>query len=281
MANLELRLQTLRRAILAFRDTPGRRGRLVQLQDCDEVFVGGDMHGHVENFRQLMLRADLARHPRRHLVVQELIHGPFQYPTGGDKSHQLVDVVCALKAQHPRQVHYLIGNHELAQATGRQILKSDKDLNDQFRLGTHLAYGERGDEVNQLYLDLFAVIPFALRTAGRTFLSHSLPAAGLLPEFDVAALERDPTRAADLAPGNSLYSLVWGRDVRAETVEGFLRKVDSDILLTGHIPCDAGFVQPSPRHAIVDTQGSPAGYGLLPADRAVTVEELPTLLHRF
>jgi hypothetical protein len=278
MAGLELRLQTLRRAVLAFRDTPGRRGRLVAL-DGDDVFVVGDLHGHVENFRQMLIRADLSNHPRRHLVVQELIHGPFRYPSGGDKSHQLVDVICALKCQFPARVHYLVGNHELAQATGKQVIKGDADLNDQFALGVRLAYGERADEVYALYLDLFAAIPFALRTTGRTFLSHSLPSMARMAEFDPVALEREPTGDRDLAPGGSLYALVWGRDTREETVAEFLKRVDADVLVSGHVPCERGFDLPSPRHVIVDSLGSPAGYALLPADRPITPEELPGYVH--
>ncbi|MFO0842867.1 MAG: metallophosphoesterase [Gemmataceae bacterium] len=278
MAGLELRLQTLRRAVQAIRSTPGRRGRLVTI-DADDVLVAGDLHGHVENFRQLLLRADLAKNPRRHLVVQELIHGPFRYPAGGDKSHQLVDVVCALKCQYPARFHYLIGNHELAQATGTQVLKHEADLNEQFVLGVRMAYGERADEVYGLYLELFAEIPFAVRTPGRTFLSHSLPSMGRMEQFDPAALEREPTVEADIAPGGSLYALVWGRDTREETVAAFLRKVDADVLVSGHIPCESGFELPSPRHVILDCLGSPAAYALLPAPTPVTPEDLPACVH--
>ena len=273
MAGVELRLQTLRRAILAFRDTPGRSGRLVRL-DGDEVLVAGDMHGNVEHFRAVLGHADLAKHPRRHLVFQELIHGPYRYPDGSDKSHQLVDVVCAVKAQYPRQVHYLVGNHELAQVTGRIVMKYDNDLNVIFQAGPNVAYGSRGGEVYALYLQLFAAIPFALRTPNRIFLSHSLPSGGKLPDFAPSALEADTSREADLAPGGSLYSLVWGRDVRPDTLAGFLEKVDADYLISGHIPCEQGYDRPSERHLILDTQGHPAAFAILPADRPLEPDEL-------
>src|SRR5437764_11016287 len=154
MSVLETRLLTTRRAILAFRETPGRRGRLVRAEDCDEILIAGDLHGHVENFRRLLQRANLASHPRRHLVVQELIHSPFRYPTGGDKSHQLVDLVCALKVQFPRQVHYLLGNHELAQLTGRKVLKLDDDYNENFERGVSGCYGHGAKGPDELYLAL-------------------------------------------------------------------------------------------------------------------------------
>jgi hypothetical protein len=278
-SSIEARLLTLRRALLAFRNTPGRRGRVVHLQDVEEVLIGGDMHGNLENFRQLLGRADLARMPRRHLVLQEVVHGPFRYPSGGDKSHQLLDLICTLKCQFPRQVHFLAGNHELAQATSRTILKNDEDLNEVFLEGVRTAYGNRADEVYALYLDLFAVAPLALRSLGRLYISHSLPSAGQLPSFDPAALEQEPTPEAELAFGGSVYALVWGRDVREETVQAFLRKVDADILITGHIPCENGYDRPSPCHVIVDSQGSPAGYCLVPAARPITPPELEGCVH--
>jgi hypothetical protein len=275
----ETRLHTLRRAVAAFRGTPGRRGRFVQLEGAQDVLVGGDLHGNLDNFRRLMQRADLPAHPRRCLVLQEVVHGPFRYPAGGDKSHQLLDLVCALKCQYPTQVHFLPGNHELAQATGRLVAKNDDDLNEAFRLGVRMAYAERADEVYALYLELFAAAPLALRTDNRVFFSHSLPSAGALPEFDAAALEREPTPPAELAPGGSVYSLVWGRDVREETTAAFLARVDSDFLVTGHVPCERGYDRPSPRHAIVDSQGSPAGCCLVPADRPLTPADFDGCLH--
>jgi hypothetical protein len=279
---VETRLTTLRRAVAAFRETPGRQGRLIHLQEVDDVLVGGDMHGNLDNFRKLLALADLARQPSRHLVLQEVVHGPFRYPGGGDKSHQLLDLVCALKCQYPRQVHFLAGNHELAQLTDRSVSKMgqlDSDQNELFREGVRSAYGNRADEVYAVYLELIAAAPLALRTEGRTWISHSLPSGGMLSEFDPAALLHDPTSDADLCPGGSLYALVWGRDLREETVLNFLRKVDADVLITGHIPCENGFARPSPCHVILDSQGSPAGYCLVPAGRPLLTGELDGCVH--
>ncbi len=273
MAGPELRLQTLRRAVELFRDTPGRAGRVVSLSDADDVLVAGDLHGNLENFRKILQKADLARHPRRHLVLQELLHGPFHYPAGGDKSHQLVELVAALKGQYPRQVHYLLGNHELGQANNRRISKNDLDLNQLFRQGVETAYRERAAEVYAVYLELFAAIPAALRTPNRVYLSHSLPSIGHILELNLAHLERDSTEA-DLCPGGAVHSLVWGRDVRKETAALFLQKVSADLLITGHVPCDNGFEAPNDRQLILDSLGSPAACCLFPADRPLTHPEL-------
>ncbi len=267
-------LRTLRRAIPCFRETPGRRGRVVVLEGAAEVLVGGDLHGNVENFRRLLTEADLARNPERHFVLQEVIHGPYHYPAGGDKSHQLLDLVAALKCQFPRQVHFLLGNHELAQHTQRRISKGDLDLNQCFRDGVGTAYGSRATEVYAVYQELLGVVPVALRASNRVLLTHSLPPASRLDDFDPAALERDVSTDADVVPGGSVHSLVWGRDTRVETAVAFLAKMDADLLITGHVPCDNGFDVPNNRQLILDSLGTPACYCLFPADRPLTHAEL-------
>ncbi len=267
-------LTTLRRAIDAFRATPGRRGRLVALAGAADVLAAGDLHGNLENFRRILLKADLAHNPRRHLVLQEVIHGPLRYPAGGDRSHQLLDLIAALKCQHPRQVHFLVGNHELSQATGRSIAKDDVELNDLFILGVRTAYGGRADDVYAAYLRLIAAAPLAVRTPNRVFLSHSLPPASRLADFDPAVLERDESTEADCLPGGAVHSLVWGRDTRPENAAAFLQKVDADLLITGHVPCDRGFDAPNDRQLILDSLDDPAACCLFPADRPLTHAEL-------
>jgi hypothetical protein len=274
MPDPERLLKTIHQAAQAFRATPGRRGRLVVLEDAEEVLAAGDLHGNLENFRRLLQRADLGRRPRRHLVLQELVHGPFRYPTGGDKSHQLVDLVAALKCQYPHQVHLLLGNHELAEWTGQLIGKGDDELNDLFRQGVDAAYGSRGADVYAAYLELFAAVPLAVRTSNRVFLSHSLPSARRLPSFEPAVLERDEHDEADLRPGGPVHALVWGRDVSSENATAFLQKMDADLLITGHIPCDRGFDLPNERQLILDCLGAPACFCLFPADRPLTHPEL-------
>jgi hypothetical protein len=266
---------TLQRATAAFRDTPGRRGRVVTLGGAAEVLVAGDLHGNLGNFSLVLQRADLARNLRRHLVLQEVIHGPHRYPDGGDKSHQLVDLVAALKCEFPARVHFLPGNHELAQALGHRIGKdNEEDLNGCFRAGVTSAYAPHDGEIYSLYRDLFAAAPLAVRTTNRVLLTHSLPGATALERFDPAALERDDTPESDLLPGGSIYSLVWGRDTRGPTAAAFLALMDADLLVSGHVPCENGFDAPNDRQLILDCAGSPAGACLFPANRPLTHEQL-------
>jgi len=271
--------RTIEQATAAFLNTPGRRGRIIALSAASDVLVVGDMHGNVENFRRAMQHAALATHPHRHLVFQELVHGPHQYPIGGDKSHQLVDLLAALKVQHPHQVHMLLGNHELSQWTGQWIAKADAELNDLFRLGVSSAYGAAADSIYNAYERLFAALPLAVRTPNRVFLSHSLPSAQRLDSFDVAVLEQFPTPPNALQPGGSVHALVWGRDTRDATAAAFLKMVDADLLITGHIPCPNGFSVPNHRQLILDSMGTPSSFCLFPSDRRITHTELVACVH--
>jgi hypothetical protein len=267
-------LKTIRQAIRAFQNTPGRKGHLIFLDGSAEVMVAGDLHGNLENFRRLLERANFLAHPHRHLVFQELLHGPFHYPSGGDKSHQLLDLLAALKCQFPDRVHLLLGNHELAQWTGQWIAKGNHDSNELFRQGVKTAYGQSAEEIYAGYLELFAVVPLAVRTPNRVFISHSLPRQAHLDTFDPAVLEQDDPQPKEFLPGGSLHALVWGRDSTAATVTAFLHKVDADLLITGHIPCENGYQVPNDKQLILDCMGSPGCYCLFPAERALTHQEL-------
>jgi hypothetical protein len=267
-------LRTLEKAAQVVTSTSGRRGRLVRLDGAKEVLVAGDLHGNVENFRQLLQHAALSRYPSRHLVLQELIHGPFQYAEGGDKSHQLVDLVAALKCQYPAQVHLILGNHELAQWMGHMITKTDFEMTTHFRMGVDRAYGKRSAEIYGSYLQLLARLPVAVRTANRVFISHSLPWMEQLETFDPGVLEREEIDRDQLRYGGSIHSLVWGRDVSLETTSAFLQKIDADLLISGHVPCADGYLAPNERQLVLDTMGSPAAFCLFPADQPISHSEL-------
>ena len=83
---------------------------------------------------------------------------------------------------------------------------------------------------------------------------HSLPSARRLDAFDPAVLERADSTTEDNAAGGSVHALVWGRDTKPETVAAFLRKVDADLLITGHIPCEQGFAVPNDQQLILDSR---------------------------
>jgi hypothetical protein len=278
MPDVDRLLLNLRQATWSFRSTPGRRGRFIQLKDAAEVLVAGDMHGSIEHLQMVIERADLRTHPQRHLVLQELIHGSHHYADGGDKSHQMIDVLAVLKCHYPRQVHMLLGNHELSEWTGQMVGKNDRILNIAFRAGIESAYGPRAAEVYSMYVTLFTALPVAIRTNNRVFLSHSLPSSRRLLTFDPELLQRDQVDDHELKAGGTIHALLWGRDTRLSTVEAFLLRMDADLLITGHIPCSNGFDVPNERQIVLDSMKTPACFCLFPTDRPLKHAELVSMV---
>ncbi len=277
MPDPEKILATVARATTLFRETPGRSGGVVTLDPAKvtEVMVVGDLHGNTPAFRRLLGIAALDRNPGRTLVLQELIHGPRMYPEDrGDKSHQLVDLVCALKCQFPDRVHLILGNHELSELTGRAIAKNGVALNALFRQGIETAYGEHGAAVYAAYQGLFAALPLCVRTPNRVLLCHTIPDGFELDAFDPGVLTLDHWPPEAMKRHGGVYALTWGRDTAAETVDRFAAIVDADWFVTGHQPCDDGFRQANHRQVIIDGTDPYPAYCLFPANDPVTAGSL-------
>jgi hypothetical protein len=275
MPDPEKLLATLRRATELHRATPGRSGGLVTLGDVDDVLVVGDLHGNVPAFRRVLDIAALGKNPRRHLVLQELVHGKRYYPDdGGDRSHQLVDLAAALKCQYPSRVHVLLGNHELSEITGRAIGKDGQALNAIFRQGITTAYGAHADAVYATYQTLFAALPLAVRTPNRVFLCHTIPDATYLDSIDMEVFKLDDWPPEQMKRGGTVYAVTWGRDTSTETVDRFAAMVDADWFITGHQPCDNGFRQANHRQVIIDGTDPHPTYLLFNAHEPVTMQTL-------
>jgi hypothetical protein len=273
-------LTTIRRATELIRATPGRSGGIITLERADEVMVVGDLHGNLRAFQQVLVLAALDRHPDRHLVLQELIHGIRMYPDDkGERSHQLLDLFGALKCQYPDRVHMILGNHELAELTGRIIGKDGKALNLIFRMGITTAYGASAGEIYEAYKRLFAALPLAIRTANRVFVCHTLPDEDDLDALDLDLLKADTWPAEAVQRHGTIYALTWGRDTAPETADRFAAMVDADWFVTGHQPCDEGFRQANHRQIIIDGTDPFPAYCLFPTGLPMTIESLLKCVH--
>jgi hypothetical protein len=274
MPDPEKLLHTVRRATKLFRSTPGRVGGVVAPEGVEEVMVVGDLHGNIPAFRRVLEVAVLNQNPGRHLVLQELIHGPRFYPEGGDQSHQLLDMVASLKCRYPDRVHLILGNHELSELTGRIIRKRGVVLNQTFREGISTAYGDRADAVYEAYKALFAALPLAIRTPNRVFLCHTIPNKPDLDRLDLELLKVDTWPPEAMARRGTIYALTWGRDSAPEVVDRFAAMVDADWFITGHQPCDKGFRLANQRQIIIDGSNRHPAYCLFPTREPVTIEAL-------
>jgi hypothetical protein len=270
-------LTTVRRATDLLWSTPGRAGGVVSLapSSVDDILVFGDLHGNLPAFRKILEIADLGRNPKRHLILQELIHGKWMYPGDrGDRSHQLIDLFSALKCQYPDRVHLILGNHELSELTGRVIGKDGEALNAKFRLGIQSAYGERSNDVYQAYSQLFAALPIAVRSPNRVLICHTLPDGIYLDQLDLGILDQNDWPPEATKRGGTVYAMTWGRDCSPETADRFAQMIDADLFVTGHQPCDEGFRQASHRQIIIDGTPPCPSYCHFLANESLTIESL-------
>src|SRR4029079_8398870 len=164
---------------------------------------------------------DLPSHPRRNLILQEFVHGPSRYADGGDSSHQVLDMACALKCKHSTQGHLLPGNHELSELTGRSIAKNGIALNELFAQGLESQYGEGADDVYAAYHELFRSMPLGVRTQNRILCIHTTPSAKSLEHFSMDVVTLFGPIMEEAERGGSLYALLWDRDTTEETTQRF------------------------------------------------------------
>jgi hypothetical protein len=256
---------------MLLRATQGRQGMTLHLPaSTQDLLVAGDLHGNMNNLQAILQLAQLDAHPQRHLVLQEFVHSKFRYPAGGCTSHRMLDFLAILKIKYPHRVHLLLGNHELSQWTGRKVAKDDIFMNDLFEQGVASAYADRAADLIEAYNQFFASMLLAVRLPNRVFISHSIPSARQLAEFDLSIFQQLGLNKDQLDRDSSVYQLLWGRDVREETSTRFANLVDADFLVTGHIAQEAGYAFPSPHHLILDSMALPAAVALLPAQNPLT-----------
>lgn len=242
------------------------------LPDGGDVFVTGDLHGDVAAFDRIVEIADLLHHPVRHLVLQELVHG-HDDEGGGRGSCVLVEKAARLITRFPQRVHLLMGNHEMAELTGRTILKDGVVLNQAFANAVTARYDGRGEEAAAVMREFWRALPLAARTGNGIFIAHSTPSRDFLDNFTPDVLGR-PLENADFARSGPAYALCWGRDFTPDVANRFAGLLGVEYLVVGHTPCDNGFLTPNERHIVLDSQGPSGKYLLAPLEGNLTYAEL-------
>jgi hypothetical protein len=279
---IERIIETYDQAAQANLKTPGRQFAVVELTTdlADQVMITGDLHGHRRNFNAIRRIADLAGHPRRHLILQEVCHGGPLYPqNGGCMSHTMLEDVAKLKTQFPNQVHFLLGNHELAELTEYPIQKNKQMLNLLFRLGLQQMYGPATEKVREAYLPFLESCPLGVRLPGGVFISHSIPENIEEEDFDKTIFSRE-IESLEFYERSSIFSLVWGRDYRPENACKFAEMVDARVLINGHEPCVDGHNVPNDVQVILDCCSDAACYVMLPVGEELTHDQIVERIQR-
>jgi hypothetical protein len=273
---IEQIIETFQKAHQANANTEARLGNVVELKSslADEVMVTADLHGHRQNFNAIRKIADLANHPQRHLVIQEVCHGGPKYSiSGGCMSHMMLEDVAKLKVDFPQQVHFLMSNHEWAELTDYPILKNQQILNLLFRFGMQEMYGPATDKVREAYLPFLRTLPLAIRVEQGIWISHTLPENVDRDGFDQTLLDVELSEA-DIAENGPLFQYVWGRDFRQANADAFAATVDAEVLIHGHEPAEEGYDVPNSRQVILDSHADNGTYVMLPVGERLSQDDV-------
>ena len=279
---IENTIAMLRGAAAANISSPFRSGSVIEIgpQAGDDVMLTGDLHGNRRNFNRIRRTAALEAFPRRHLVLQEACHGgPTYHQNGGCMSHSIVEDIARLKVGYPDRVHFLLGNHELAELTGYPIQKNKQMLNVLFRLGLEQMYGAEAEHVRAALLEFLGTCPLAVRISGGVFVCHSIPEGLDQRPFDRTIFSR-PLDPREFYEQGEVFQLVWGRDHRPENVRAFAEAMNARVLIQGHEPCQDGFAVPNQHQVILDCCGDRACYVMLSTDREWTQADVVQRIQR-
>jgi hypothetical protein len=259
-----------------------RDQQVVTLPAEGELWIAGDIHDHRTNFRKLTTAADLAGHPNRHLVLQELIHGDHFDAAGAEGSWQTLYNAAELKCDFPGQVHFIFANHDLAQIHGEGIMKAGLSVCEAFTAGIKKDFGDSGaNSVNVTITEFLLSLPLAIRTQSGVFFSHSMPTDDQIPKFDYTVFDRPLTGPDYKRRVGPVYQLIWGRNMTPAGVDIFLENVAAKLIVTGHQPQDMGYLVNGEKHMIIASDHSQGVFLQLDLAREYTMESLVERVMKF
>ncbi len=227
-----------------------RKGNVVYLDDDAQLVIAGDIHGNRRGLAKIINFADLGESPNRHLVLQEIIHCTADPATGQDRSGELLLRAVRLKVSRPQQTLFVLGNHDIAQITGNEIIKDGQSFCKSFREGVEFSFSDDAEEVYEAIEEFFMSLPLAIRCANGVFISHSLPSPNRTEIAGLDILDR-PFGLEDLKRGQPVYEWLWGRRQSEEQLEELAGKLSIDFFVLGHQHIDEGCRLLGPRGIVV------------------------------
>ena len=219
-----------------------RRGNLIRLPNSGSLIVGGDIHGHRRNLERLVTYADLAHHPDRHLVLQEIIHGGPEDEAGGCLSYQVLLDAIRLKLEFPDQVHFVMGNHDTACICSSEVMKNGKEMNQALSAALRRQFLHASNDVELTLRQFLFSQPLAVRSDNRVWVSHSLPADRFTDSFDPDIFHRE-LEITDCRKPGAVYTLTWGRRHSQPVLDRMAGHLDVDVFVVGHQAQPHGWCQ--------------------------------------
>jgi hypothetical protein len=185
-------------------------------------------------------------------VLQELIHSG-KDSSGVDLSYKILVRVASLVNAYPSQVHPILANHELAQATGMQITKGGGELVEGFIMGVEHVFGNKSPSVLQALYSFILEMPLAVRSESGVMCLHSLPDSYSMKLFDATVLARKLC-PQDLVNGVGSASLtVWGREYSPEQIQELASFWGVKLFCLGHAWVPDGIEMAMPKVLLLNS----------------------------
>ena len=243
MFNSKDYINTLSQAAQVNKTNPNRTGNLITLNPPGKVIMTGDIHGNEKNLDRIIRYCDLSNNPNTHLVIHELIHDPTHSNPYECHSYTTIYHAAKLLIKYPGQVHYLMGNHMMAQITEEEVIKSGKPMVKSLTNGIGSTFGDDSKEVHQSVIDFGLSLPLAVRTSNNIFMSHSLPGAESISGFDCDIFDSELTEDI-LMDNQSIRGLLWDRHHNDNLINNLTSILNAKMFIIGHQPQPLGHSRP-------------------------------------
>ncbi len=259
---------------------PRRTNNTVAIEPGKEVIVTGDLHGHRQNLMKIIAYADLPNRPDRRLILQEIVHGLPDARTGQDRSVDVLLRAVRLKIASPEQVIFILGNHDIAQATGNEITKGGRGVCEAFVEGVHNAVGdEAADEVLAAINEFLLSIPVAARTPGGVISLHTLPTPQRM-KFAGQDVPAEPYTPRNLARGGCVYEWTWGRNPTAEQIDALAEHIGVKYFVLAHKRIETPYEVVSPRAVIITAEHDRGSLLRFSSDEPLDEQSVHEHLHK-
>jgi len=235
-------------AISLLREENGRignltiSGRLVKLEPLGEAVVVGDLHGDLKSLINILKSSAFIQRMASSKDATLIFLG--DYGDRGAYSAEVYYIVLRLKLAFPEQVILMRGNHEGPE----DLMASPHDLPRQFQHRFQKKWGAAYAKTRELSAYLYN----AVLVEGRYLMVHGGLPSKLNDIEDLARahmthpeqefledlLWSDPSEnVQNVSPSPRGAGKLFGKKV----TENALRKVNAQILIRGHEPCQEGF----------------------------------------
>jgi hypothetical protein len=185
--------------------------------------------------------------------------------------------VARLLVRQPREVLFVLGNHDIAQVTGNEITKSGHGVCEAFTQGVAYAFEDDAADVLAAVEAFLLSLPLAVRCPNGAFITHSLPHPARMEMAGTEIFHR-PYETEDLRRGHPVYEWTWGRGQTPEQIDALAEELGVELFVLGHRHVEGGWEKLTPRAITVASDHAHGCVMQFVSDERVSEQDFPRLL---